>query len=83
MSDDLETASDYMAQILKLELRMEDNNEVFDESHRNGIAELHDKTSHLVNGVVQLMQKPDDAELLTDIRRQGTAITQKVTILRL
>ena len=28
------------------ELRMEDNNEVFDESHRNGIAELHDKTSH-------------------------------------
>ena len=28
------------------------------------------------------MQKPDDAELLTDIRRQGTAITQKVRELR-
>ncbi len=82
MSDDLETASDYIAQILKLELRMEDNNEVFDESHQNGIAELHDMASHLVNGIVQLMQKPDDAELLKDIRRQGTAITQKVRELR-
>lgn len=44
MSDDLETASDYIAQLLKLDLRMGDHNVTYDETHQQNLLQLHDLT---------------------------------------
>jgi len=83
MSDDLETASDYITQILKLHLRMSEKNVAFDEEHSSGILKLHDETTLLVDRVQELLEQPNkDERNLSVIRKQGFEITQLVRDLR-
>lgn len=83
MSDDLETASDYITQVLKLHLRLSDKNVCFDEEHANGILKLHDETSSLVDLVQELLEQVNkDDKMLAIVRKQGFEITQLVRELR-
>lgn len=83
MSDDLETASDYITQILKLHLRMSEKNVAFDEEHSSGILKLHDETTLLVDRVQELLEQANkDERNLSVIRKQGFDITQLVRDLR-
>lgn len=78
MSDDLETASDYIAQLLKLDLRMGDHNVTYDETHQQNLLQLHDLTAELVDLVGGLIVNSDNQALLVEIRNHGVRITQAV-----
>lgn len=82
MSDDLETASDYIAQILKLYLRLQDNNLSYNEEHQNGLSSLHEKNKKLVELVLRQMENPRDFQQLEEIQATGLEITQLVRALR-
>jgi phosphate:Na+ symporter len=82
MSDDLETASDYIAQILKLHLRLQDNNLQFDEEHSQGLLSLHEKNKALIELVLQQINNPRDFQQLEAIQQAGFEITQLVRSLR-
>lgn len=82
MSDDLETASDYIVQILKLHLRLQDNNLKYNEEHLNGLRNLHEKNKQLTELVLQQINTPNNFEQLEKIREIGLEITQLVRSLR-
>jgi phosphate:Na+ symporter len=82
MSDDLETASDYIAQILKLHLRLQDNNLQFDEEHSQGLLSLHEKNKALIELVLQQINNPRDFQQLEAIQQAGFEITPLVRSLR-
>ena len=82
MSDDLETASDYIVQILKLHLRLQDNNLKYNEEHLTGLRNLHEKNKQLTELVLQQINTPNNFEQLEKIREIGLEITQLVRSLR-
>lgn len=82
MSDDLETASDYIVQILKLYLRLQDNNLNYNEEHLTGLRNLHEKNKQLTELVLQQINTPNNFEQLEKIREIGLEITQLVRSLR-
>ncbi len=82
MSDDLETASDYVTQILKLHLRLKEKSINFDKSHSDGLLELHDMVAELAEMLSKYLQDSGNVQYLTDIRKMGHSITQKVRELR-
>ena len=78
MSDDLETASDYVTQVLKLWLRMRDHNVVFDKSHQDDILALHDGVTKLAADVAAVLNNQHNVQKLSEIRREGREITEQV-----
>lgn len=83
MSDDIETASDYATQVLKLHLRMEEKRVSFDKEHFTGIIELHDKTTKLIEELQVFLEQPIKSDsLLSSIRQHGSHITSLVRDLR-
>ena len=79
MSDDIETASDYATQVLKLHLRMEEKRVSFDKEHFTGIIELHDKTTKLIEELQVFLEQPIKSDsLLSSIRQHGSHITSLV-----
>ena len=82
MSDDLETASDYVTQVLKLHLRLKEHNVAFDKMHQENLFALHDMVAKLADDVSQLLVSQNNVQLLSEIRKEGHAITQKVRDLR-
>lgn len=78
MSDDLETASDYVTQVLKLLLRMRDRNVTFDKVHQEDIVLLHESVEKLANDVTVVLENPRNVQKLADVRRQGHEITEQV-----
>lgn len=77
MSDDLETASDYVTQVLKLHLRLKEHNVAFDKMHQENLFALHDMVAKLADDVSQLLVNQSNVQLLSEIRKEGHAITQK------
>ncbi len=78
MSDDLESASDYVTQILKLALRMRDHNVNFDKTHHEELIVLHESVSKLAADVGDVLENPQDVRKLVEVRREGHEITELV-----
>ena len=78
MSDDLETASDYVTQVLKLLLRLRDHNVAFDKAHQEDLLLLHDSVERLANDVTVVLENSRNVQKLADVRREGHEITEQV-----
>lgn len=82
MSDDLETASDYVTQVLKLLLRLQDHNVTFDKAHQDDLVALHLSVTRLAENVSLALENPHDVQKLSEIRREGREITEQVRAYR-
>ena len=78
MSDDLETASDYVTQVLKLWLRMRDHNVAFDKAHQDDILSLHEGVAKLAADVATVLDNQHNVRKLAEIRREGHVLTEQV-----
>lgn len=78
MSDDLETASDYATQVLKLWLRLRDHNVAFDKLHQESLMALHDAVAGLADDVALVLNNSRDVQVLAKVRREGHEITEQV-----
>lgn len=82
MCDDLESASDYVTQILKLDLRLRDNNLEYNKAHVDGLLTIHQMSENLMQYVLRFLATPHDTALLNDIRNEGAQITKRARELR-
>lgn len=80
--DELESVSDYITQILKLQLRLEENGDRFDADHTASLLNLHDKATGLVACGANLLHRPGNPMLLQDIHNRQQEITALVRSLR-
>lgn len=80
--DDLESVSDYMTQILKLQLRLTENEIVFDEAQKQSLLGLHAQVLALFPMVGKVFQDPSDQLLQQSIMDAGHEITASVRHLR-
>lgn len=80
--DDLESVSDYQTQILKLQLRMVENEISYDEHQKESILCLHKKTASLFPLVSQYFHDPHNQILQQKILDLGHELTALVRTLR-
>ncbi|NLB63922.1 MAG: Na/Pi cotransporter family protein [Fibrobacter sp.] len=80
--DDLESISDYATQILKLELRLDGNNESFTEEQKDSMMELHDLTASLIPKLRHYLRNEEDGDLFRDISEHGQSVNTMVRELR-
>ena len=80
--DDLESVSDYQTQILKLQLRMVENEISYDEHQKESILSLHKKTASLFPLVSQYFHDPHNQILQQKILDLGNELTALVRTLR-
>jgi len=73
MADEYESMSDYVTNILKLQLKLQNNNLSFSAGDRANILSLHDKVSVYFNLVLTaILEKHPDA--ISEVRTDGDAI---------
>lgn len=80
--DDLEAVSDYITQILKLQLRLGENQLAYDERQTNSLLDLHQQVNHLFPLVHAYFREPDSYENQLRVRAQGQEVTICVRQLR-
>lgn len=80
--DDLESVSDYQTQILKLQLRLVENEIAYDEDQKNSIMGLHNKAASLFPLVSQYFHDPHNQILQQHILDLGHELTALVRTLR-
>ncbi len=82
MCDELESVSDYVMQILKLKLRLEDNDTRLSDVQIQNIISLHDTVKDFFNCVMQFETRDAVRDNLKLINGKSEAITQQVRLLR-
>ena len=80
--DELESVSDYITQILKLQLRVQENGVTFDPDHRESLLNLHDKVAELVGISAKYMSHPTDPYLAEDLQNRCQEINALVRTYR-
>jgi phosphate:Na+ symporter len=76
--DELESVSDYITQILKLQLRLEENGDKFDPDHKDSLLQLHDKVTGQVAVSIRFLENPENPLLLQDLQTRNQEITALV-----
>lgn len=77
MSDEYESMSDYIVAILKLNLKLKNQNLSLSEEGLSELRDLHDRISKYVDMINQAVAR-DDAHILSDASIQGETITHVV-----
>ena len=77
MADEYESISDYITNILKLNLKMRKSNLRMSEDAKREILDLHDRVSAYINFINESVEK-SDTEILRKANTQGAAITHFV-----
>lgn len=80
--DELESVSDYITQILKLQMRVQENGDAFDSDHKASLLQLHDLVATLVADSAKFLGKPDNAILLESLQNRHQEITALVRTFR-
>jgi phosphate:Na+ symporter len=76
--DELESVSDYITQILKLQLRLEENGDKFDTDHKESLLQLHDKVTGQLSVSIRFLENPENPLLLQDLQTRNQEITAVV-----
>ncbi|MGL1933822.1 MAG: Na/Pi cotransporter family protein [Fibrobacterales bacterium] len=82
MCDELESVSDYVMQILKLKLRLEENDTRFSPEQVNNIIELHDTVKSFFDYVMECGSKEGVRDKFAEILEKSDQITRKIRTLR-
>ncbi|MGL1933823.1 MAG: Na/Pi cotransporter family protein [Fibrobacterales bacterium] len=82
MCDELESVSDYVMQILKLQLRLEDNDVALSQDRMDSIIDLHDTVKEFFDFVMVCESKEQVQQQFTSITDKSDAITRQIRTLR-
>ncbi len=80
MADEFESVSDYIASVVKLRLKMRDNNLDMSPEARQEILEIHDRVSEFLDWIVSVLTATlaNPAEFLSESHTRSNAITSLV-----
>jgi phosphate:Na+ symporter len=81
MADEYESAGDYVADVLKLRMRLQEAEMEFTDEGRAGLVELHDAVAEYIRMVNEAYEQRH-TDIISKARTQGEAITHKVRDLR-
>jgi len=74
MADELESISDYITNILKLNLKMRDTNQRMSQDGHDDILDLHDRVADYIQLIDAAVQS-ENSEILSEAQVKGQAIT--------
>ena len=81
-ADELESVSDYIAQVLKFDLKLKDNDSPFASEQRAKLDGLHKEVNSFVELVLKFADDTSNEELRSQINAASEGITETVRELR-